>query len=78
MGTPRTKAVNRYHKLHCRQFNLCLNKDTDADIIAMIDSQDNKQGYLKRLIRQDIKGGNDGTEARPAKPWSLRNRGQAR
>lgn len=69
MGTPRTKAVNKYHKLRCRQYCLCLNKSTDADIIDMIDSQDNKQGYLKRLIRQDIaKGGTSGTEARPAKP----------
>ena len=63
MGTPRTKAANKYHKEHCRKYCLCLNKDTDADVIAMIDSQENKQGYLKRLIRQDIKGGNDGAEA---------------
>lgn len=64
MGTPRTKAANQYHKLHCRQYCLRLNKGTDADIIAMIDSQDNKQGYLKQLIRQDIaKGGTSGSEA---------------
>lgn len=63
MGTPRTKAVNRYHKLRCRQYCLCLNRVTDADVIARIEAQDNKQGYLKRLIRQDIKGGNDGAEA---------------
>lgn len=64
MGTPRTKASNRYHKRRCRQFNLCLNKATDADVIARIEAQENKQGYLKRLIRADIaKGGTSGSEA---------------
>lgn len=63
MGTPRTKAANTYHKRHCRQFCLRLNKGTDADIIAKLDSQDNKQGYIKRLILQDIKGGTSGSEA---------------
>lgn len=64
MGTPRTKAVNKYHKEHCRQYCLCLNKGTDADVIAKIEAQENKQGYLKRLIRQDIaRGGTSGSEA---------------
>lgn len=41
-----------------RQIQLKLNKDDDADILAKLDSLDNKQGYIKELIRKDIKGGN--------------------
>lgn len=33
---------------------LKLNRHTDADIIEKLDSVDNKQGYIKDLIRQDI------------------------
>ena len=33
---------------------LNLNKKTDADIIARLEGMDNKQGYIKRLIREDI------------------------
>lgn len=31
-----------------------LNNNTDADIIAWLARHDNRQGYLKRLIREDI------------------------
>lgn len=34
--------------------NLRLNKDNDADIIKKLASVDNKQGYIKDLIRSDI------------------------
>lgn len=32
-----------------------LNKKTDADIIEKLNSVDNKQGYIKQLIREDAK-----------------------
>lgn len=31
-----------------------LNIRTDADILARLDAQENKQAYVKRLIRADI------------------------
>ena len=34
---------------------LKLNKKTDADILAKLDETENKQGYIKHLIREDIK-----------------------
>ncbi|MCR5502088.1 MAG: hypothetical protein K6F53_03695 [Lachnospiraceae bacterium] len=34
---------------------LNLNKQTDDDIIAKLESVENKQGYIKRLIRRDLK-----------------------
>ena len=34
---------------------LKLNKVKDADILEALESLDNKQGYIKALIRQDLK-----------------------
>ena len=34
---------------------LTLNKKTDADILEKLDAVGNKQGYIKSLIRMDIK-----------------------
>ena len=33
---------------------LRLSKNTDADVIEHLDKQENKRGYIKCLIRQDI------------------------
>lgn len=44
----------KYNKAHLRQVKFALNIGTDADIIAWLDSVENKQGYLKALIRADI------------------------
>lgn len=45
----------KYAKNHEKFISLRLNIDNDADIIARIDSVDNKQGYIKQLVRDDIK-----------------------
>lgn len=45
----------RYDKENTVQFRLKLNKKTDADVIEKLQSVDNKQGYIKRLIREDTK-----------------------
>lgn len=39
-----------------RTFSLKLSKNTDADIISRLESVDNIQGYIKGLIRADMKG----------------------
>jgi len=36
------------------RYVLNLNKKTDPDILEHLEKLDNVQGYLKRLIRQDI------------------------
>ena len=36
------------------QIKLGLNKNTDADILQKLEEVQNKQGYIKRLIREDI------------------------
>ena len=49
------KAIRKYDKEHTKQILLKLNKGTDADILQKLDEVDNKQGYIKGLIRDDIK-----------------------
>ena len=47
------EAINRYQKKNVIQLNIRLNKKTDADIIEILNSISNKQGYIKELIRID-------------------------
>ena len=45
----------RYDANHTRRFGLKLNTETDADIIrALENAEEGIQGYIKRLIREDI------------------------
>lgn len=48
-------AQERYDKENTVSVRLKLNKKTDADIIAKLSKVDSKQGYIKRLIREDAK-----------------------
>lgn len=57
MGTRHTKAANAYHKRASKQYHLELHKENDADIIRKLETVDNKQGFIKALIRRDIQGG---------------------
>ena len=45
------RASQKYQKEKCRKITMQLNKKLDEDILVWLDSQENKQGYLKRLIR---------------------------
>lgn len=47
-------SVNAYNKRSTVQFCIRLNKNTDADIIEHLKNENNKQGYIKFLIRKDI------------------------
>lgn len=51
--TPDTPQA-RYDAGNTVQVKLKLNTSTDADILAALAAQPNKQGYIKRLIREDI------------------------
>ena len=44
----------RYDANNTRQIRLKLNTKTDADILKRLDSVENKQGYIKELIRRDM------------------------
>ena len=49
------RAMAKYDKAHTKQIKLKLNLETDRDIIEALEQVDNKQGYIKELIRKDIK-----------------------
>ena len=48
------KASIKYDKENTIQVRFKLNKKTDADLINHLQNVDNKQGYLKDLIRKDM------------------------
>lgn len=41
-----------YDKNNTRIFTIKLNKNTDADLITMLESQDNIQGFIKENLRR--------------------------
>lgn len=49
------RAQDKYDAKATVQLKMKLNKRTDADILRKLDSVPNKQGYIKKLIRDDLK-----------------------
>lgn len=47
-------AETRYKSRVIRQYKIDLNRNTDADVIAWLEGKDNRQGYIKALIRADM------------------------
>lgn len=52
---PNYKYTKKYDEANTIQIKLKLNCNTDADIISYLDATGNKQGTIKRLIREEIK-----------------------
>ena len=50
----RYRASQKYQIEKCRNVTFQLNKKHDEDILVWLDSQENKQGYIKALIRADM------------------------
>lgn len=49
------RATAKYDKNNTKGMYLKLNLKTDKDIIERLDKEENKQGYIKQLIRNDLK-----------------------
>lgn len=49
------KANNRYIAKNIYQKGLKLNRNTDLDILEYLETIDNFNGYIKQLIREDMK-----------------------
>lgn len=49
-----TAYKNAWDRENTRQYKLKLNKRTDEDIINWLDGHENKQQYIKDLIRADM------------------------
>ena len=46
--------MNRYEKENLRQIRLKINRKTEPELLGWIEKQDNIQGYIKRLILEDM------------------------
>ena len=55
MAFDQTKYVEGYLKTNIKQVRVSLNKQYDADIIEWLKKQPSASGYIKRLIREDMK-----------------------
>lgn len=51
----RKQAQAQWDKENTCMYTLKLNKHTDAELIEQLDKQPSKAGYIKQLIRDDIK-----------------------
>ncbi len=55
------KSIRKWQKNNMLQINLALHRKNDADIIEKLEQVENKNGYIKELIRKDLENeqGND-------------------
>lgn len=51
-----SKASAIWDRNNTKQVKLKLQNNTDRDILTVLDRIGNKQGYIKRLIRDDLNG----------------------
>lgn len=54
MTEAQLRASKKYDAKNTRTFTLKLNTNTDADIINMLEASGNIQGYIKRLLNEDL------------------------
>ena len=59
MPKKQTLYQKKYDKANSKFISLKLNLKYDADILEKLDSVESKQGYIKQLIREDIKKKNE-------------------
>lgn len=50
------RGIAKYDKANTRQITFKFNLKTDADILKKLDEVKNRQGYIKELIRKDMRG----------------------
>ena len=53
MASPaQTKATAKYIKENVKRYVVLCNRKTDADMIAFLDAQPNRNAFIKSLIRE--------------------------
>ena len=55
MATDKSLREMQWEKDNCASVRMKLNRNTDSDILAWLAEQPNKQGYIKELIRADMR-----------------------
>lgn len=48
------RAINKYNAKNTKQYVVKLNRNTDEDLINFLDQLENKQGFIKNLLRQHL------------------------
>ena len=64
-GTRKETPQDRYLKAHAMNVNIRVMKHTEQDIIQKLNSVPNKAGYIKSLIRADIRRELEEAEEQP-------------
>lgn len=59
MTPAQIRAQERYRRAATRQYNFKLHKQNDADIIARLEAEENKNGFIKRAMRAYIAQGGE-------------------
>lgn len=54
MNEAKRKANARFDKKNTKMIVVKLNKNTDKDILDLLESVDNTQGFIKQLLRKEI------------------------
>ena len=54
-----TEYLAQYEKENLRQIRLKINRKTEPELLEWIEKQDNIQGYIKRLILEDMERGKE-------------------
>ena len=54
-STAQLRALKKYQKKNIVRVDLNLHRTNDADILEKLGTVDSKQGYIKKLIRDDMK-----------------------
>ena len=54
-STAQARATAKYDAANTKQVKIKLNKRTDKDILDRLEKEVNVQGYIKRIIRENIK-----------------------
>lgn len=52
--TKESERVQKYIQKAMRQFMVKVNRFTEPELLDWLESQDNKQGYIKELILADM------------------------
>lgn len=52
MTKAQKKASAKYDKNNTRIFVIKLNRNTDADLIGLLEKQENIQGFIKDILRR--------------------------
>lgn len=47
-------ANKRYKEKNIVQVTVSFNRSTEPELTARVEAEDNKAGYLKRLVREDV------------------------